>query len=352
MGFLSGLFGGGPKKTANYDPALGGHIMGSDGQGGILGDARSQYGFGAPQYDPNYRITDFTGAEQAGQRSLINFANNQLPGMFNQGMGTLTDLLSGNTQSQQTLNQLMSGRGNQYLQQAGSGELSPHMQGVLEGQVNDMTRTYQNQTQGIMDQFNTNLGLADDASMLAGQFGGSRSGVAQGIVGRSATQQQGLADQALSQNMGQATSDVLNEQFSGARNAQLQVGQSLLDSQLNAAQMGGNQRLAALGMLPMMGEFGAMGGRLLSEVGGAQRALEQAQLQQGKEKWDFQQNAPWANMQRYADLVAQLGPYMGMGAPQGGKSPLAAGLGGAAAGFGGGGGVPGAVLGGVAGLIS
>jgi hypothetical protein len=233
------------------------------------------------------------------------------------------------------------------------------MQGVLEGQMNDMQRSYTNTTGNIMDAFNTALGSADDGALMSGQFGGSRGGVARGIMGQEAAKQVGLANQALSENMGQATSNVLNEQFSGARNAQLAAGTSMLNSQLNAAQMGGNlynsmanNQLQAISMLPMMGEFGQMGGRLQAEVGGMQRALEQAQLDQQQDKWNFNQNRDWANMGNYANLIAQLGPYMSMGQPQGGKSPLAAGMGGAAAGFGSGGGVPGAILGGVAGLMS
>lgn len=365
MSLLGGLFGGGPQKTADYDPGLGGHILGGNGQTGLLGDARNYYNQGPPQYDPNYRIMDFTGAEQAGQRELLNYARNNLPAMFNQGMGGLNTILGGAGsnpflgQTQSTLNNLMMGQGNPMLQAAGSGQLSPHMQGVLTGQMNDFQRNYQNTTGNIMDSFQDALGSADDSAMMAGQFGGSRGGVARGIMGEEAAKQVGLANQALSENMQQATSNVLNEQFSGARNAQLSAGQSLLNSQLNAAQMGGNlynsmanNQLQAINMLPMMGEFGQMGGRLQTEVGGVQRAMDQAQLDLGREKWNFGQNAPWNNMNNYANLIAQLGPFMSMGTPQGGKSPLAAGMGGAAAGFGSGGGVPGAILGGVAGLMS
>lgn len=345
MSFIKNLFGGGPQSGPGYDPGLGGHILGQYGNTGLLGDARSQYQGGAPVYDPNYRIADFTGAELAGQKALTQYGSSTLPGMYGQGMASLEDLMRGGgagyNNAMGAFGQLAGGQGNQYLQQAGSGEMSPHMEGVMTGAMNDLSRNYTNTTNGIMDQFQTALGGADDSAMLAGQFGGSRGDVARGIVGKEATRQTGLANQALSENMAQTTSDVLNEQFSGARDAQLRAGQAVLQGQLGGAQgmadLYGTDmrtRLGATGMLPMMGEFGTMGGRLLGEVGGAQRSLEQAQLDEGKNRWDFNQNAPWDNMNRYAQLIAQLGGYMQMSNPQGGGSPLAGALGGAVSGWG------------------
>jgi hypothetical protein len=282
--------------------------------------------------------------------------------MYGKGMQSLDDLMAGGGQHYNNamghFGQLAGGQGNRYLDQAGSGELSPHMQGVMTGAMNDLSRGYTNTTNNIMDQFQTALGGADDAAMMAGQFGGSRGGVAQGIVGKEATRQTGMANQALSENMSQATSDILNEQFSGARDAQLQAGQSVMQGQIAGAQgmgdlwgMNQNARLDATRMLPMMGEFGAMGGRMLGEVGAAQRSLAQAQTDQGREQWDFGQNAPWNNMNRYAQLIQQLGPYMQMTQQQGSGSPLAGGLGGAVAGFGATGTPMGAWAGGIAGVL-
>jgi hypothetical protein len=365
MGFFSSLVGGGPQKTADYDPGLGGHILGRTGNEGLLGDARNQYGFGPPVYDPKYRILDFTGAETAGQRALTQYGTSELPGMHQAGMASLFDLMKGGTynptynKAMQTFGQLAGGQGNPMLRAAGSGELSPYYKSVLGGTVDDLTRTYQNTTGDIMDQLNTNLGVADDTALLAGQYGGSRGEVARGIVGKEASKQVGRANQALSENMGQAMSTVMNDQFSGARNAQLLAGQTLMDSMRGGAEgmtglygQGVDQRLGALNMLPGMGEFGMMGGRLLGEVGGAQRALGQAQTDEAKAKWDFEQNAPWANMGRYAELIKMLGPYMSMGAPQGGGSPLASGIGGALSGYGATGSPWGAGAGALAGVLS
>lgn len=365
MSFLGGLFGGGAQKTAGFDPGLGGHILGEYGNTGLLGDARDQYGFGPPVYDPNYRIQDFTGAEIAGQKALAQHGSSTLPGMYGAGMTNLNSIMGGGGAGNQNysaasgaFSNLMGGQGNPMLQAAGSGELSPYYQSVLSGQMNDLSRQYQNTTGNIMDQFNTNLGAADDSALLAGQFGGSRGEVARGIVGKESAKQMGMANQALSQNMAQAGANVMNDQFSAARNAQLMAGQSLMQSQLGGAQGAAglygqdmNSRLDALRMLPGMGDFGASGGRLLTEVGGAQRALGQAQLDEGKTQWDFQQNAPWANMNRYAQLVQGLGPYTAMSAPQGGGSPLAGGIGGAVSGFGATGNWYGAAAGGIAGLL-
>lgn len=365
MGIFSSLMGGGAQKSASYDPGLGGHILGQYGNTGVLGDARDLYGGGPPVYDPSYRIADFTGAEQAGQRALIQYGSHTLPGMYGSGMNNLTDIMRGPGSdpnyggASETYANLMGGQGNPMLQMAGSGALSPYYQDVLTGSMNDLYRGYTNTTGDIMDRYHTNMGAADDTALLAGQFGGSRGEVARGIVGKEAVKQTGLANQALSENMGQATSTVLNDQFSGARDAALQAGQSLLNSRLNAAAgagelygSGSDARLRALGLLPGMGDFGASGGRLLSEVGGAQRGLTQAQLDEAKNKWDFNQNAPWMNMNNYADLIAQLGPYMSMSGEQPGGSPLGGALGGAVSGYGLTKSPWGAVAGGVAGFLS
>lgn len=324
-------------------------MLGSNGRQGTLPNAEALFKQGGQQYYPGQTVTGFTGSEFEGQKALTSYASNGLRALNQQAGQGMEELLRGGTGSYlgsptaNTLTQMMGGQGNSMIQNAGSGQLSPYYQSQLQGQYNDMGRDYQTRTNNVMDNFDTAMGVADDQALLSGNFGGSRGGVARGIVGKEAMKQLGLSNQALSENMAQGTADVMNQQFSQGRDAQLTAGLGLLDSQLNAAgtaaDMYGMDRtgqLGALGQLGSVTDAGLLPGEVYGAVGQQQRDMLQANMNEQIDRFNFNQQQPYANLDWYANQVGSMGGYGGLGyrdTPATG-SPWSGALGGAMAGAG------------------
>lgn len=434
---VEGLTGGGSKPTSEFkpslDPRFDPYLFGS---GGALDVAQNLFAGGGPQYYPGKTVVGANPLQTEGQNQLLSFARTQIPAITNMGLGGARDLLKGGMGTQlqgstsSTLQSLMSGQGNRFLDQAtsgndllrqgtsindylkaaasgnsmlfdaasgnpmlmeaGSGNLSPHYQDVLTGTFNDASRFYNNTIDDITGAFNTGIGYADDAALLSGNFGGSRGGVARGIVGAEAAKQTGRAQQALSENMSQATADVLNNQFALARQAQLDAGLGLmstqlagglglmdanlgvgntlannqlagglglmdaqtraglgiLDAQLGAANAGASLyntdiqgKIAAMSALPGIGSLGLMGGQAISDIGAQRRSLAQQQLNADIDRFNFGQNAPGNALNSYINRIGSLGalgqgsyqPLPGAGAALSGM--IGGGLAGAGTGF-------------------
>lgn len=431
LGSLGGG-GGGAQQTAlsgidaRFDPYI-------YGPGGALEGAKALYNSGGASYYPGKTVAPFSANELAGQQALLSYAKNQLPGIINTSLAGAKDLLKGGLGTElsgttgATLRQLMAGGGNKYLaaatsgnqyitagtqpneymqaaaygnpllysaasgnpmlEQAGSGSLSPFYQDVLTGSFNDAARFYGNTIDDINTLYQSGLSNAQDASLMSGNFGGSRGAVSEGIVGSAAATQAGRAQQALGENITQSTADVLNNQFSAAREAQLRAGLGLmetqlagglglmdtqaslglglsdanisaglglmdantraglgiLDAQLGAANAGAGLyntdiqgKIAAVSALPQIGTLGALPGQLMSGVGAQQRGMQQSLINAQIDRFNFNQARPTNNLNQYLSSLSALG---GLGQVQYVNSPgagaqLAAGLGGGLSGAG------------------
>ncbi len=351
-GLGGGPQGGGTETAPAMDPRYAEYVYGGGGHVGALKASENLYRQGGKDYYPGNTVAGFTGAEIEGQRALTSYASQGLPQLITAAQQGATDLMGGGAGPSGplsgTVQELMAGGGNPMLTQAGSGQLSPYYQDVLSGAYNDMGRNYTNTIGDIFSDFETGVSAADDAALLSGNFGGSRGGVARGIVGKEAARAGGLAQQALSENMAQGTADVMNTQFSDARTAQLAAGLGLLDSRLNATRVGADLhnidvqgRIAGVNAMPSIAEMGMLPGTIYGGVGAQQRDMNQTKINAAIDKFNFEQDSPYNNLEQYINNVRGFGPYtqqhVNFGEQEGPYSNLAGaiggGLSGAATGF-------------------
>ena len=163
-----------------------------------------------------------------------------------------------------------------------------------------------------------------DAAQNAGQFGSSRHAITDSLTNRS-----------INDIIGRNT----NEMLMGGYNSGLN------------AMMGG------LGMSGQMAQLGMAPSNLLSTIGGERQGMAQNGINDQFNAYNFNQQAPWQNLQNYAGILG--GGFMGSGGsgtstvPVTGGNPLLGALGGAASGMAASGGNPlGAAIGGGIGFLS
>jgi len=127
----------------------------------------------------------------------------------------------------------------------------------------------------ITDRLNRNFsenlmpGIQGGATM-AGQSGGSRQGVAEGIA---------------------------------ARGTQEALGSSLNQLYGDAYGRGLQAQSAAMGMAPQMAQLGMMPGQVQQQVGGQMRAEDQMGIDEAVARHDFEQQEPWQRLGQYNALL-------------------------------------------------
>lgn len=289
--------------------------------------------------------------------SLLPGVTGAIGNVINQGTGTpntaAPQVGAGNIDLTGNLNKSLSG-----------GALSPFLDQIVQGALRQSNQNYQ---QNILP------GIGDEAS-AAGQVGGTRQGIAQGIAAQEQTAgqndiiarlsqgafDQGAAErqQALGLVTGAQTQNASNQLQQTALNAQTQnqtVGQILAGSQLGGNLALGGQQLGQQGQVAGVNAgtgliqgganttldaltrgantaVGAQGANLQqigfgNELGLQQYGFNQAQLDDLVNQYYFNLFSPYNALTQYQNYIA--GPYGGSVAgapnaptPQGGTVPL------------------------------
>lgn len=161
------------------------------------------------------------------------------------------------------------------------------------------------------------------AATQAGAFGGSRAGLVNAA-----------ASQKLADTVGRTRAGIMNNAY----------GQQL------AAQQN------AMALMPQYAQMQSLPAQLLSQVGSQEQTYQQALLDAAREQHDFEQMAPWMNLQNYSGMINQFGGGQStLTGPSGTQSPsrFSSALGGAATGASLGSffGPPGMLIGGGVGLL-
>ena len=169
------------------------------------------------------------------------------------------------------------------------------LQGALDVRSNPYLRQYvQAATQPVMDQLRQSVlpGIRGRA-VMAGGYGGSRQGIAEGLAA------QGALD---------AVGNLSARMYSDAYARGLRAMQG------------------ALQLAPAVQKMGAFPATLQSTIGETRREMNQAKIDAEKARWDFQQNAAWDALRRYREAVQ--GDYGGVQSSKSGGG-VAGALGGA-----------------------
>ena len=153
------------------------------------------------------------------------------------------------------------------------------------------------------NQFNVQQNLSENilprlgsGAVAAGQYGGSRQGIAEGLAARDS--QQALA----------------------TANAQ---------TMMDAYTKGLGAQQGALAMAPQTMGMGLMPMDIMGQVGQYNTGIDEQALGADMERWNYNQNLPWENLNRYSSIVSQAPWGSTSTAEGGGSSPIAGALGGA-----------------------
>lgn len=292
MGFLSDLFGGGGGDTqTTTTQPWAGLQPYLNGADGIMPAAQQLYQGGPQQYYGGNTFAGFDPLQDQSQKMGINYAQSGLNGMLDPTMASYKNVVSGG---------LMSPDSNPYMQQ----------------NINAMASSVKD-----------NMALSgisgnEDAAQFSGQYGSARHG---------------LADYLTRKNANEVIGRNTNEMLMGGYNSGLN------------AMMGG------LSMAPQMGELGMAPSNLMNTIGRERQGMAQSGITDNFNRYMFNQQSPWQNLQNYAGVLG--GNFMGSGgsttSPVTGGSPLGSALGGGLSGFAASGGNPwGAGIGALGGLLS
>lgn len=144
------------------------------------------------------------------------------------------------------------------------------------------------------------LPMIDSGAVAAGQMGGSRQGIAQGLAMRGT--QEALA------------------------NANAQTMMDAYGKGLGAQQ-------GALGMAPSIMGMGMAPMDIMGQVGQYNQGIDQTALDADMARWNYNQNLPWENLGRYSNIVSQA-PWGSSSTQEGGtSSPVAGAIGGGLLGY-------------------
>lgn len=283
------------------------------------------YAQGAPEYYQGNTVAPMSAQTMYGMNQmqnqamagapnydLANFSATRALSGFNPAMGAATQFAMGNSAPQQDLDLY------------GMNSVNPYIDGMFQRGARQVT-----------DAVNTQFAKA-------GRFG---------------------ANAAYGQGLGNALGDMYTNiampAYESAAARGLQATGMRLNSQMQGAGMMGDlwnqgtqNAMAQQQLLPSLYQYGMAPATTMMGVGGMLDAYNQQQIDADKQRWDYNQNAPWMLANNYASLMQGLPSAQSTTQTQTmpGTNRFMSALGGAASGFGAGG--PwGAAIGGLAGLF-
>lgn len=208
----------------------------------MISEAQRLYASPGPSLFPGSRVAPFNPLEQQGQEALVGAANTSLPAIAN-GAGQYAGFNLGKGRDPNA---------NPYFQSTLNSAVRPIREQLLE----QVLPSIRNQ------------------SLVAGTYGGSRQGIAEGLATK------------------------------GAINAAQDTTANLSSQEYNNAQ---NRAMSTLNFLPTLQSLITAPGQVLSGVGETQRGLAQAQLDEQAQKYEYEQQLPYQKLAEFANYIRS--PY-------------------------------------------
>lgn len=316
---LTDIFGGGDKKTTTEPwKAQQPHLR------GVFSGAQNLYNQGPNQY---YQGNTVAGSNNAIDTYLSGMGGQAQSGMdVGQQMGQYGEQLAGGlTGAQNFYSDGMSAYTNPYASVDYQNKFnnlenpygSQQYNSIISDSVNNNPMLDQQIQQGQQDisrnmQENIMPGIAGSA-VGTGNASSTRRGVAEGVAMRGAMEQgsdmaTNMRSNAYNQGINQANNYAQGQQFN--QNAGMQGANNMA----SGTQFGQNYQMQSANNAGSMGRFGlgqmgagynqgtqAYQDLLSSGVYG--RGMDQENINADRERFDFEQNAPWDNLNRYNQMI-------------------------------------------------
>ena len=270
------------------------------------GDAANLFTSQAPQLYPGQFTATPDYLYQQGQAQGLGAATNQLPHLAGLMQGGAAQLAGASPYTSMAM------PGVSQLYAAGDPARNPFFQSALESAQRPVIQQFQEQ---IMPGIRT-------GAQGAGQLGGTRQGIAEGIAARGATQS--LADMAA--QMG-----------SQAYGQGLQATGAAAGLGLSAEQQAAEAQARGLALAPQVAQMQLLPGQVMQDIGAQRTAAQQAQINEAMQRYQYGQELPFSQMERYLSLLAGApggsSSSTSIGPATGGSNPLMSGVGGALTGY-------------------
>lgn len=287
-----------------------------------------------PQYYPTSTVTPFNPTQEAAQTAAVNAAGGQqdVAQWANTLAKTLPNALQWGLPQSEAYNPAQVDLSSNIFSDPGI--WNPANNQGLTAAINAATRPiYQNLTE-------TALPAIRGTAVSTGGYGGSREGIAEGLATARADQAAQDVAARMAEDEYNANLQALNQRYGTNVSAQLQQGQQGLTARgQDLASLGQQygQNLSALyqtlGLTPTLQSEYGVPASTLGSVGNAQQQQEQAQLNADIARWNYNQLAPYAQVQDILGLAQGLpgGSTVATGNTPAGN-PATSALGGAATG--------------------
>lgn len=347
MGGKSGKSSGGGTQTVQqkadpWAPAQP-YLTGDGGRVGVLPEAENLYKSLSSSYYPNTGVADLNAEQLQGFGSMLGQQGNYQTAADR--VSKIADSVAFNTPNATLANRAdtVSSPGVDYktaLNRSLSGSVdNPYLKGMYDAGMRGINQQYNEQV----------LPNIRSGAMGAGQYGGSRQGIAEGIAARGLTATSSdfanqLYGNAYESAQGRAANAGLalsgQDASTQLANAQMQNQQALANAQMenNYNLQRNNQALSAAGLYGNAAGLGTQGAQIPLNVGNALQTQYQNQLNDSKQGWDYNQQAPWNDFKNYSNAVTQASGLGSSGSststmPRTSSNPVAGALGGAMSGM-------------------
>jgi hypothetical protein len=228
------------------------------------------------QYFPYQTTTAYNPDPRSleGLQMQLQYAQNYLPGLVDAQYQSYYDLLNAQNVAQNPyLNQLIG-------QSVGAnteafGQNAQRYQQAFGRSLDDVSNA-------LLREW---LPSIDSGASLAGQYGGTRQGVAEGVA-------MGDATKALSRAIGEGMTGLSDYGTNAARS----LSSNLANMQMGAWGQGLQAQQDAMRMAPQIAQLGMLPGQIYQGVGSQLDAYRQQQINAEKQAWDYEQNAQIAQM--------------------------------------------------------
>jgi hypothetical protein len=207
----------------------------------MLSEASKLYSSSGPAYYPGSTVANFSQPEMQAQQYIMNTAAPAAGAAATGAQSALDKLISGS-----------------YMDVANN----PLVQNVVKGSTTDVANQFMRET----------LPGIRGGAQMAGQFGSSRQGIAEGLASGEASR--------------------------NAMNTAAGINLGAYNTGLSALQTG-------LGMAPATQQMSQVPAEMYSAVGGQQRAMDQANIDSQMTKWQYEQNLPYVKLNEFANMVSK-----------------------------------------------
>jgi hypothetical protein len=294
----------------------------------LFAQAQDLY-YNQPQsYYPGQTVAPFNADQLQAQQWLKNYALNGATDLTNRGLEAQAYMLDPNNMLDVANNQYVQAMNDAAaqdlttagLQQVGAYSLAgtqniDRFGRTMGDTLEDYQRSYETTRDDIANQLQRNwIPAIDSGAVAAGQYGGSRQGVAQGLALSDATKQ--LTDygtnfaNAFQQSYDTSASTLgnyLQQADMGVSNAISNnadaLAKMLAETNLGAYNTGLQTMQRATALNPTMVQSGTLPMQMLDSVGAQNQAMQQAQIDDAVARWNYEQALPQARLEDYANMV-------------------------------------------------